>query len=159
MVLLFFSNSGCCPQSLAFAEWRDDERGGRGIPPRIAIPWFPGALYSVGFLYLALRGVEITLYTEAEYGVIEPALKPGDFSPTAELEVGAVANQQAGSSSNSAPPAVVEVVGPDDGRPRPSSSGGTSGDVRGFECHTEPPCAPRTAREAGRIPATTSSVA
>ena len=79
LVSSYSSNARCCSQSLAFAEWRDNERGGRGTPPRFAIPWFPGLLYSVGFLYLALRGVEITLYTEAEYGVIQPALEPVIF--------------------------------------------------------------------------------
>ena len=43
----------------------------------------------MGFLYLALRGVEITLYTEAEYGVIEPACSTVGADPEPETEVGA----------------------------------------------------------------------
>ena len=45
----------------------------------------------MGFLYLALRGVEITLYTEAEYGVVQPVIEPEGLSPSPEIEVGAAA--------------------------------------------------------------------
>ena len=54
----------------------------------------------MGFLYLALRGVEITLYTEAEYGVIEPAYGTGGTDPEPDTEVGAAVLTSTGVSSD-----------------------------------------------------------